>query len=104
MVMKNQYMCMLIRSQQQLNHNKKLKGEIMAISSETRALLFKRAGGKCECTMNICGHIGRCNKDLGSTWEAHHKTSVNAGGSDSLSNLIAMCNSCHKNTRSYGRS
>lgn len=75
----------------------------MAISEETRRQLYRRAGGKCECTMNNCTHVGRCNKDLGSNWEAHHRTSVAAGGSDALSNLIAMCVICHKNTRTYGR-
>lgn len=73
----------------------------MAISQEIRNNLYQRAGGKCECTMKICTHhTGRCNQNLGSNWEAHHRT---AGGPDNLGNLIAMCATCHKNTRTYGR-
>lgn len=74
----------------------------MAISQETRKALYKRAGGRCECTMKVCDHSGRrCNRGLSSGyWDAHHRT---AGGPDSLSNLIAMCATCHKKTRSYGR-
>ena len=77
----------------------------MAISAETRSALYKRAGGQCECRMSICNHhTGRCPHTLSSSWEAHHNTSVAAGGSDGLSNLTAMCATCHVNTYSYGRS
>ena len=76
----------------------------MAITKDTRDEIFQRANGKCECAMNICDHSGRCNKPLGYSWEAHHKTSVASGGTDTASNLIAMCEPCHKNTRTYGRS
>ncbi len=67
--------------------------------------LYKRAGGRCECTMSVCKHhVGRCNKSLvPGYWDAHHKTSVRSGGEDSLSNLVAMCATCHKNTRTYGK-
>jgi hypothetical protein len=75
----------------------------MAISEETKKALYQRAGGRCECTMKICDHGGnRCNRGLSpGYWEAHHRV---AGGPDTLSNLIAMCATCHKNTRTYGRS
>ena len=74
----------------------------MAISAATRKLLYSRAGGQCECTMSGCSHhSGRCPHGLGQGWEAHHKS---AGGGDGLSNLLAMCATCHKNTRTYGRS
>jgi len=76
----------------------------MAISQELRAQLYNRAGGQCECTMSVCKHHRagqRCPRSLvAGSWDAHHKT---AGGSDTLSNLIAMCATCHKNTRTYGR-
>ena len=77
----------------------------MAISQATKSELRKRAGGRCECTMLVCDHRGRrCHRGLSTGyWDAHHKTSVDAGGSDVLSNLIAMCAMCHKNTRTYGR-
>jgi len=75
----------------------------MAISEKTRQDLYDRAGGRCECSMSVCSHHGasqRCTNKLWPGWEAHHKT---AGGPDILSNLIAMCQTCHKNTRTYGR-
>lgn len=76
----------------------------MAISEETRKALYSRAQGQCECTMAVCNHHRpgqRCTRSLvAGYWDAHHKTS---GGPDTLSNLIAMCATCHKNTPSYGR-
>jgi len=53
----------------------------MAFSDETVRQAWNRAGSKCECKRTICGHSGRCNKNLfwGSRgaesdygWEAHH--------------------------------
>ena len=47
----------------------------MAISETTKQALYRRAGGKCECTMKVCGHSGRCNKGLTpGYWDAHHLT------------------------------
>ena len=70
----------------------------MAFSDEVKKEAFKRAGGKCE----------RCKKELvwenngretgRGAWEAHHKTSVDSGGSDALSNCLVLCWECHKNT------
>jgi len=77
----------------------------MAISKETRSEVYRRAGGRCECTMSVCSHHRagtRCPRSLVSGyWEAHHRW---AEGPDTASNLIAMCATCHKNTRTYGRS
>jgi 5-methylcytosine-specific restriction endonuclease McrA len=74
----------------------------MSITPETRQRLFQRAGGRCECEMECEEHKGkRCNRPLGGTnWEAHHKTSVAAGGSDDLGNLLAMCITCHRKSLS----
>lgn len=76
----------------------------MAISPETRRAIFQRAGGRCECTMSVCSHHHagrRCPHGLhGSSWEAHHRS---RNGGDTPGNLIAMCATCHKNTRTYGR-
>ncbi len=76
----------------------------MAISQATRRqALYDRAGGKCECTMRGCSHHvagRRCNAMLRGPWHAHHRT---AGGPDTLSNLTAMCQRCHRYTRTYGR-
>jgi len=76
----------------------------MAFSEDTKQRAFQRAGGRCECTMRACSHhTGRCNATLRGGWHAHHATSVAAGGSDALSNCVAMCVTCHRNTRTYGR-
>lgn len=74
----------------------------MAVSEATQKELYSRAGGRCECEMTVCGHRGRCTTGLSlGYWDAHHKV---ADGPDTLSNLTAMCATCHKNTRTYGRS
>ena len=76
----------------------------MAISQATRDELYKRAGGRCECTMRVCDHHpagSRCpHVLLPPSWDAHHRT---AGGADDLGNLTAMCGTCHMNTRTYAR-
>ncbi len=74
----------------------------MAVSKEIRQRLRIRAGGRCECVMLVCKHhSGRCSHTLSApSWDAHHRV---AGGPDDLGNLIAMCATCHKNTRTYGR-
>lgn len=62
--------------------------------------VYKRAGGKCECRMAVCSHhSGRCSAMLRGEWEIHR---INAGGPYTLSNVVAMCQSCHRNTPSYG--
>jgi len=83
----------------------------MAFSDSVVLDAWKRAGGKCECTRTTHGHVGRCNKQLvwenrgrdgRGCWEAHHKTSVAAGGSDSLSNCEILCFDCHTKTGTFG--
>ncbi len=76
----------------------------MPFSQSVREEAFNRAGGFCECVMSVCGHSGRCLEPLGDKWEAHHKTSEKSGGEDTLGNCVAMCELCHKNTRTYGSS
>ena len=74
---------------------------VPALTEKTRRDLYERAGGKCECTMKTCDHhTGRCNAMLRGPWEAHR---LRAGGNYVLSNLKAMCRTCHRNTPSYGR-
>jgi hypothetical protein len=69
----------------------------MALRDEVR----ERAGGRCECTMKTCSHHrGRCNAILRGEWEMHRRS---AGGPYTLGNVIAMCQTCHRNTRTYGR-
>jgi len=69
----------------------------MAFSIETVKKAFARARKKCES----------CRKPLmwtkrRSQWHAHHKTSIDAGGTDYLSNCKILCISCHRKTYSYG--
>lgn len=82
----------------------------MAFSQETLNQAWHRAGGRCECVLEKCGHAGRCNKELdpqnatsGKKWHAHHIVSQDAGGSDEPSNCQILCVECHENTRSYGK-
>lgn len=76
----------------------------MSASEAVRSALYKRAGGQCECTMLVCDHHSagsRCPRGLVAPyWDVHRRV---AGGSYDLSNGIAMCATCHKNTRTYGQ-
>lgn len=74
----------------------------MPFSALTVELAWNRANGHCEScgktlSWNKRGIEGACG-----AWEAHHKTSVAAGGSDALSNCKILCLNCHKATRTYG--
>jgi len=74
---------------------------------------WKRSGGRCECTRDHEWHKGRrCpqklnwddrGKEKQTGWEAHHKISQAAGGSDTLSNCEILCQNCHKGTWTYGK-
>jgi len=79
----------------------------VAFSDETVRQAWQRAGAKCECTRKTHGHIGRCNKTLSwgnrgrsgwGAWEAHHRTSIQSGGTDALSNCEILCWDCHSRT------
>lgn len=61
--------------------------------------VYNRAGGRCECKMKTCDHSGRCPAMLRGEWEIHR---ITAGGPYTLSNVVAMCQSCHRNTPSDG--
>jgi len=66
----------------------------MAFSEETKKQALTNAGNKCE----------KCKTSLTmGTAEAHHKTSVEAGGSDALSNCQILCHNCHAQTHTYGK-
>lgn len=67
----------------------------MAFSEDVKAQALRNAGYKCE----------KCHKTLSMvTAEAHHKTSVSAGGSDALSNCQILCHDCHvSTTTTYGK-
>ncbi|WP_099771524.1 HNH endonuclease [Mesotoga sp. H07.pep.5.3] len=70
---------------------------------------WERAHGKCECERTSHVHKGRCNKNLvwenrgkdgeRGAWEAHHRTAVASGGTDTLSNCEILCLECHKKIR-----
>lgn len=62
--------------------------------------VFARANGQCECTMQCSHHAGkRCPHQLRGEWEVHRLT---AGGAYTLSNVKGLCQTCHRNTPSYG--
>jgi hypothetical protein len=54
------------------------------IPSAVRQALGKRAKGRCE----RCGKAAR-------TKDAHHRLQRSLGGTHALSNLVAVCRSCH---------
>jgi len=59
--------------------------------------VHKRARGKCECAMKVCTqHTGRCSATLRGAWEVHR---ITAGGPYTLSDVMAMCQKCHRNAR-----
>jgi len=75
----------------------------MAVTQSIKDALYKRAGGRCECTMRVCSHHAagiRCPNKLTGEWNVHHRTTT---GPDNLGNITAMCIRCHKNTGSFGR-
>ena len=77
----------------------------MAFPQSVIDAVWKRSGGKCECTRTGCEHTGRCSALLSEgKWHAHHIVSQHADGADTLNNCEALCIPCHENTRSYGRS
>jgi hypothetical protein len=61
--------------------------------------VYRRADGRCECDMKVCGHAGRCTNALRGEWELHRRT---AGGPYTMANVLGMCQTCHRNTPSYG--
>lgn len=75
------------------------------LNDEELNKLWRRAGGRCECTLQCATHKGyRCNVPLASgKWHIHHVVSQAAGGADTSANTQALCIPCHENTRSYGR-
>ena len=74
-----------------------------------------RSKNVCECDRKTHSHAGwgdRCtqtlswwkrgNRDAKDGWEAHHKVSVDSGGSNTLSNCEILCSWCHKETETFG--
>jgi len=74
----------------------------MSFTKKQKEQIFDNAQGHCEkCNKQIV----RNNHEEGQrgSWDAHHRTSVSSGGSDSVSNGQALCLECHKETRTYGK-
>ena len=75
----------------------------MALPENELNALWRRSGGRCECTENCHSTWNRCNAELkAGQWHAHHVRSVAAGGADTAANTKALCIPCHERTRSYG--
>lgn len=75
----------------------------MTLSQDELNKLWRRAGGRCECTMNCHSKTNRCGVELKSgQWHVHHVLSVAAGGPDTAANTMALCIPCHERTRNYG--
>ncbi|GHT83224.1 hypothetical protein FACS1894137_03800 [Spirochaetia bacterium] len=74
----------------------------MAFSAETKRKIFDNVGGKCESCKKQLVFDNHTEGEKGA-WEAHHKTSLNSGGTDVASNGKALCLDCHKATNTYGK-
>lgn len=78
----------------------------MAFSGQTVWEAWLRSKGRCECMLPTHGHSGTCGRPLRweergregglNAWEAHHRTSPQMGGDDSLDNCEILCWRCHK--------
>ena len=76
----------------------------MAFSQATKETIFQNAHGHCQgkgCHKQIV--LNNHNDGERGAWQAHHKTSVQSGGSDTASNGKALCNACHRDTPTYGK-
>ena len=74
----------------------------MAFSDDTITQALARARNRCECSrVPHNWHAGRCSADgftkgnRGTKWEAHHKVSLDAHGTDTLANCEVLCLKCH---------
>lgn len=70
----------------------------MEFTQGTREGAYRRAGGRCECTSPDCLHHldgTRCNAPLTTRWHPRPVLPATTGGTDALSNCIALCTSCH---------
>lgn len=78
----------------------------MPFPESVKASAFRRSAGRCECQRTGPGHahIGRCPILLTrATAQFHHITAQAVGGYDGLSNCEVLCETCHRQTASYGR-
>lgn len=73
----------------------------MAFSESTRLQIFKNARGKCEKCGKQLVYENHFHGQRGA-WQAHHRTSVAAGGDDTASNGKALCLDCHEDTYTFG--
>lgn len=57
-----------------------------AMTAKRRAQVFLKCEGRCF----------RCNVKITGPWEADHNVSLWLGGADDISNLVALCEDCHR--------
>ena len=74
----------------------------MPFSDEVVEAAWKNADGKCERCGKSLSKGNRGEEGARGAWEAHHKTSVAAGGGNTVSNSEILCLDCHKASRTYG--
>jgi hypothetical protein len=61
---------------------------------ELREEIHRRAGGRCECSKVRCSHVARCTGLLRGEWAVHR---LQAAGAYVLSNVLGLCQTCHRN-------
>lgn len=71
----------------------RIRGELpVPASEEISARAYLRARGKCECTLEACGHHGRCNAELQpGRWRGYIVSELVP---DLLDRCQAMCQPC----------
>lgn len=68
-------------------------------SPKLRERVYARAGGRCECRLRSCGHLGHCSSALRDDWILYR---TNASAPYVLSNVIGLCHACHSSPSTYG--
>lgn len=73
-------------------------------SAIARDTVYRRAGGKCQCSGQNCPTRHRpgerCNADLTGGWECHN---ADRSKPHSAASCRALCVPCHEQTPSYGQ-
>ena len=70
--------------------------EVVTIAWDRAGPPLNRTGGRCERCGKTLSWKNRGIDGAWGAWEAHHKTSVDADGSNTLSNCEILCLNCHK--------
>ena len=75
----------------------------MALPQDELNKLWRRSGGRCECTTNCHTLSHPWGVELkADQWHAYLVLSVKASGADTAANALALCLPCHQGARTFG--